>query len=156
MALHRYLLVVVLVSSSLGLIAANAQPDRASRVDTISNKTFDETVKHLEWQIGGHGMTVTSAIDYRSVLKKKGKNIPGAVMFEVMRAQWASEVLTHDPIAALALPLRIYAVEKNDGTIMVSYLRPSVILGASSDPGIIKLGIMLDEKLASVVSLATK
>jgi len=77
-------------------------------------------------------------------------------MLQVMRRAWMKTIVEHDPTAALDLPIRINVYERDDGTTVVSYYRPSAMFAAYSKPGLQELGHELDDVIGQIVHLATK
>lgn len=154
----KFLIAGVVYVGLLGQIDTLNSVHAASieRVEVVSNKTFEDTIKHLKWQFGGYGMSISWAMDHREILKRMNVEIPGAMIFEVMRAPWLTDVFKHNPSAALALPLRIIAIEGTDGKTVVSYYRPSALIGAAATGDLSEFAEKLDKKLAKIVALATK
>lgn len=128
----------------------------AIRVDQISHKTFEDTVQHLEWSCGGHGLTVVARLDYRNVLAKVDVHTKKSHMLEVMRRAWLKAIVERDPAAALDVPIRIYVYERDDGRTVVSYYRPSATFAAYGKADWQALGRELDDVLSQIVHVATK
>lgn len=145
---------------ALGVVTlAMAGPARAGevvRIDQVSHKSFQDTVKHLEWGFGGHGLTVVAQLDYANMLKKIGVHVRRSRMFEVMRRPWAKTVFAHDSAAALDIPVRIYVYERDDGKTVVSYYRPSTLFSAYGKDRLRELGEELDTAVREMVHVATK
>jgi uncharacterized protein (DUF302 family) len=124
-------------------------------VEHSSARNFDETVQQLQWGFGGYGMTEVVALDYQQILKNMKVDTNRAVMFEVMRRDWAKTLLQEDPRLGSLLPLRVYVFEDRDGTILVSYGRMGSAVERHQSQRIRALGKQLDEKLEAVVTQAT-
>jgi uncharacterized protein (DUF302 family) len=148
----------MLVALAVAMLAipALAKAVERSRVDHVSRKSFDETVKHLEWGFGGYGLAVVAQLDYQDVLGKIDIAVKRNRMFEVMRRAWGKIIFEQDAAAALALPLRIYIYEREDHQVVVSYYRPSALLGVYGKEGLTALGQQLDTVLGELVHAATR
>jgi uncharacterized protein (DUF302 family) len=148
----------VLVALALAMLAmpSLATAVEVSLIDHISHKSFEETIKHLEWGFGGYGLAVVAQLDYQDVLGKIDIPVKRSRMFEVMRRAWGKMVFEQDAAAALDLPLRIYIYEREDGRIVVSYYRPSAMFGAYGKEGLTALGRQLDTALRELVHTATR
>jgi len=127
----------------------------SDRVELASGRNFDDTVQHLQWQFGGFGLTVVTALDYQQILKKLKVQVGRAAMFEVMRRDWAKTLLKEDPTLGLILPVRVYVFERPDGVTIVSYQRPGWILETHPSEAVRKFGRMLDTKLQAIATEAT-
>ena len=125
------------------------------RVELVSGRNFDDTVQHLQWEFGGFGLTVVTALDYQQILKKLKVQVGRAAVFEVMRRDWAKTLLKEDPALGVILPVRVYVFERADGTTIVTYQRPGSMLEAHQSETVRKLGRMLDTKLQAIAGEAT-
>ncbi len=134
---HALVLGLVLAATTaIGSISAQT----LDRLDAVSNKPFDETVRRLRYSFGGYGMTVVAALDYQQILKQMKAETGRGVVFEVLRRPWAKDILEHAPAAGLAMPLRVYVHERADEKVVVSYYRPSAMLGVHAGNGLRGLG----------------
>ena len=140
---------VLAVTSAAG--AAEKAP-----ITRVSSKAFVSTIEHLEWQLGGYGITVVSRLDYRGILENMDVSSRRSQTIEILRRSWAKVVLDSDAAAAIALPLRIYLYERDDGRTVVSYYRPSSQFGDQGNEALMELGRELDSVLEGIVRLATK
>ena len=135
---------------------AAAQGTESARISHASGKSFEATVEHLEWQLGGYGINVVSRTDFRSVLVGLGIAARPSLRLEVMRGNWLKTVVEHDASAALELPLRIHVYERDDGDTTVSYNQPSATFGSYGKDVLTEMGHELDATLERVVLAATK
>jgi len=145
----RLCVLMVLLPTAVSHAAALDQ------IEQPSARSFDHTVEQLKWAFGGYGMTTVTALDYQQVLKKVHVDVGRAVMFEVMRRDWAKLLLREDPAMGIVLPVRIYVYERADGTTVVTYQRPGAALDAHGHETLRALGAQLDDKLGAVVRQAT-
>jgi uncharacterized protein (DUF302 family) len=139
----------------VGCAAIAAQPMAQDRIDVVSGLSFDETVQRLQWSFGGHGLTVVSAMKYEEVLGRKKDSSPRAVVFEVMRRDWAHRLLEADAAAGIVLPVRLYAFENAQGSTVVSYLRPGAFLESAEDEKLRNFARHLDETIGAIVDEST-
>jgi uncharacterized protein (DUF302 family) len=146
--LHLFLLMALLLTA-VGYAAA------VDQIEQPSARSFDDTVQQLKWAFGGYGMTTTSALDYQHVLSEVRVDVGRAVMFEVMRRDWAKLILREDAAMGIVLPVRVYVYERADGTTVVAYHRPGAALEAHERETLRTLGSRLDDKLRAMVRQAT-
>jgi uncharacterized protein (DUF302 family) len=125
------------------------------RTEYVSHRSFDHTIKRLEWGFGGYGITVVAQLDYPNVLRKARAQVRPARMFEVLRRPWVKAVFDSDVAAALDIPLRIYVSQRDDGKTVVRYYRPSSVFEAYGKDSLRKLGVELDAVLDEIVRVAT-
>jgi uncharacterized protein (DUF302 family) len=138
------------VMSLLATAAFAAGPEQ-----TRSQRSFDETVQHLQWAFGGFGVTTVTALDYQQILKKVRVDTGRAAMFEIMRREWLKTLLQADPSLGLSMPVRVYVFEQSDGATIVTYQRPGALTETSDNETVRALGRKLDEKLRLLVTQAT-
>jgi uncharacterized protein (DUF302 family) len=138
--------------SGAGIFAPALAQDR---IDVISWQSFDETVERLQWSIGGHGLTVVSAMKYHEILGRRKDSTPRAVVFEVMRRDWAQRLLGADVASGIVLPVRLYAFENASDSTVVSYFRPSALLDGAENETLRMLARHLDETIGAIVREST-
>jgi uncharacterized protein (DUF302 family) len=100
-------------------------------------------------------LTTVTAPDFQQILKKMKVRTGRAVMFEVMRREWAKTLLREDLAVGWVLPLRVYVFEQPDGSTIVSYSPPGAVLKTHQSEAVRALGRLLDEKLQGIVTPAT-
>ena len=132
-----------------------AQAIAQDRIDIVSGRSFEETMQRLQWSIGGHGLEIVTAMKYEEILRRKKDSSPRAVVFEVMRRDWARRLLEADPGSGVVLPVRLYAFENATGTTIVSYLRPGSLLESSDNATLREFSRHLDETIAAIVEEST-
>ena len=132
-----------------------AQAIGQDRIDIVSGRSFEETVQRLQWSIGGHGLEIVTAMNYEEILRRKKDSSSHAVVFEVMRRDWARRLLDANPGSGLVLPVRLYAFENATGTTIVSYLRPGFLLESSDNATLREFSRHLDETMGAIVEEAT-
>jgi uncharacterized protein (DUF302 family) len=136
-------------------LTAASTAEATDQVNRASDRNFEDTVQQLQWAFGGYGLTTVTALDFQQVLKNMKVQTGRAVMFEVMRREWAKTLLREDLALGWVLPLRVYVFEQPDGSTMVSYSRPGAMLETHQSEAVRALGRLLDEKLQAVVAPAT-
>lgn len=135
-----------------------AQPVSGSgsgRMEYVSDRNYLETVQHLQWALGGSGITVVHALDFQAALKKMRVQTDHAAIFEIMRREWATTLLEEDRSLASILPLRIYVFEDVNGKVWLTYDRPARTLDMHSNEKLRAFGQLLEKKMASVALQAT-
>lgn len=137
-------------------MAGLARAVEVIRIDHVSHKPFEDTIRQLEWGFGGYGLTVVLQLDYQHVLQKIDVPIKRSRMVEIMRRPWGKTIFEHDPAAALDIPFRVYIYEREDGKTVVSYYQPSSLFTAYGKEGLKELGRELDAALQEIVHVATK
>jgi len=154
-------LIQVSVISAMAMVGSVHAQERLAKtgqmhVEVISQRNFDDTVNHLKWRFGDHGMVVSWASDFARIVDHSRNKVNNAVVFELVRPSWLSTIFESEPRAALSMPVRVMVVEDASGETLVSYYRISALLGVWGDSGLEEFGIEIDEKLSRVVRLATK
>ena len=150
---------VVLLICMLGLSSGTSVANERKLNPTItSNKNFEETLKHLEWQFGTYSLTVTSAMNYVDIFKSSNIEVQDAAVFEVMRRKWIEEIIKSDAEMALWLPIRILVLGSPDGSVRISYTSPFSAAERSGykDQRVLKLLKTVDEKLRTLIRTAAR
>ena len=73
--------------------AAQVGGEESARIALVSQKSFDDTVQHLDWQLGGYGITILSRVDFGSLAETVGVSKKGSLILEVMRRSWLKDRL---------------------------------------------------------------
>ncbi len=110
-------------------MAGQAFAQAAERVDRVSTKGFEQTVKQLETALKGHGMMVVATVDYQNMLRMVGANVHGSKTLEFGKPDMMKQVMSAQPDIGLEMPLRTYVYERSDGKTVVSYYKPSAAFG---------------------------
>jgi len=129
---------------------------QSARVDTVSNKNFEATVKQLETTLRAKGMIMVATIDHQNMLRMVGGSIKGSKTFEFGKPDMLKMVMPSDPAAGLEMPHKIYVHERADGTAVVSYYKPSGGFGAYGKDQLKMVGEMMDKMFEEIVTDATK
>ena len=126
------------------------------RVDRVSNRGFEQTVKQLETGLKGHGMMVVATLDHQNMLRMAGTNIRGSKALEFGKPDMMQQVMSAHPDVGLEMPLRTYVYERTDGKTVVSYYKPSAAFGRYGTDDLKMMGQMMDKMLDEVVAEAIK
>lgn len=142
-----------------GLSAGTSVADERKLTTIVtSNKNFEETLKHLEWQFGTYSLTVTSAMNYVDIFKGGNIDVQDAAVFEVMRRKWIEEIIKSDAEMAVWLPIRILVFGSSDGSVRILYISPfsAAALSGNKDQRVLELLKTVDEKLGSLIRTAAR
>ncbi len=142
------LLFVALVPASTSL----AQ----DRVDKVSSKGFDATVKAIETTLKKNGFMIMATIDHQNMLTMVGTKIKGSKTIEFGKPEMGKMLMPMAPEAGLEMPGRFYIWERNDGKTAVGYYKPAVGFSNYGNEMITKMGEDMDEMWEMIVNEATK
>ncbi len=126
------------------------------RVDKVSAKGFDATVKAVEKTLKSKGFMIVATVDHQNMLKMVGAKIKGAKTIEFGKPDMGKMLMPMAPEAGLEMPGRFYIWERNDGKTVVSYYRPSVGFGKYGNEMMTKMGNDMDGMWGMIVNEATK
>lgn len=129
---------------------------QSARVDTVSNKNFEATVKQVETALKSRGMMITATMDHQNMMRMVGGSIRGSKTFEFGKPDMLKMVMPVELAAGLELPHKIYVYERADGKAVVSYYKPSAGFSAYGKDQLRQVGEMLDKLLEEIVADATK
>ncbi len=124
-------------------------------VDVVANGTFNQTVANVKKMVAQGGMMVMGEINQGKMLEMTGLKLNGTTLF-LGNPTVGKKLLSADPAAGLAVPIRLYIFENKDGKTTISYYKPSELLAQYHNPDIDMVGKMLDEKLENLTSMAAK
>ena len=147
-----------LIALILAVPVVSASPDGQLVRTFSSNKSFEETMKHLQWQCGTYGLTITNAMNYGDVFRKTKVTVPRSAMIEVVRQKWIEDMLNLDPSMAIVLPIRLFVLSAADGKVSVAYISPSgsAELAGNQDQRVTQLLGRIDERLTRLIEAATR
>jgi uncharacterized protein (DUF302 family) len=141
---------------ALLLGAGPAAAQSADRVDRVSARDFETTVKQLETALQGQGFMIVSRADHQNMLKMVGATVRGARTIEFGKPDMMKMHLPAHPEIGLEMPMRFYVWERADGKTVVSYRRPSAIFGAYGQPDLKMMGEMMDGMFDQLAAAAAK
>ena len=132
-----------------GPTAALAQD---GKVVLTSKAPFPRVAAALEQAIADQRMGLVCHANAQQGAAARGVKIPGNQVFLVFRNDFAVRLITADPRAAYAAPIRIYLYENREGTASLTYVKPSALFKPYAHPEVAKVGAELDpifEKIAA-------
>ncbi len=150
---------LAVVSTALSLMwSAGAAPASAqsARVDKVSNKNFETTVKQVEVALKSKGLMIVATIDHQNMMKMVGMNVKGSKTIEFGKPDMGKMLFAADPGAVLEMPGKLYIYERADAKTVVSYYKPSVGFAAYEKEDLKKIGQMMDMMVEEVAAEATK
>jgi uncharacterized protein (DUF302 family) len=124
-------------------------PSPRVRHDTL--KPFQAFTEELLMAIRHHGMGLVCRANAQAGAASRGVKIPGNQVLMIYRPDFAIRMLQADVEAGFEAPLRIYVVEKPDGTAEVSYIKPSEVFAGYNNPQLNEMARELDTIFASII-----
>jgi len=146
---------LVYIHGSYGL-AASEKDDQAKasdRVDTLSAKNFEETVKAITKSIQGKGMMVVATIDHQKMLSMVGVKMQGSKTIEFGKPDMGKMIFRMHPEAGLEMPAKVYIFENAEGKTQVSYRKSHY---AAYNPKFAEVDNMMGMMMAEIVREGTK
>ena len=139
------------------LLGAGPVPAQsADRIDRVSARNFETTVKQLETALQGQGFMIVSRADHQNMLKMVGATVKGARTIDFGRPDMMKMHLPAHPEIGLEMPMRFYLWERGDGKTVVSYRKPSAIFGGYGSDDLKMMGGMMDGMFDQLATAATK
>jgi len=126
------------------------------RVDKVSAKGFDATVKAIEKTLKSNGFMIVATVDHQNMLKMVGAKIKGAKTIEFGKPDMMKMLMPMAPEAGLEMPGRFYIWERNDGKTVVSYYNPSAGFSKYGNEMMTKMGKDMDGMWGMIADEATK
>ncbi len=145
----------ILVGVLLGLTLMNVTAAMASDgpgVRVVVDKSVDDTVSALSKMVADNGMMIMGELHQGKVLKMTGMKVKSETVF-VGNPTIGKKLLSLDRGAGLVVPFRINVFENEKGETVVSYIKPSSLLGQYDNEKIDKVAAMLDKKFAGLTSM---
>ncbi len=129
---------------------------QSARVDKVSNKNFDATVKQVETALKSKGMMIVATIDHQNMMKMVGASVKGSKTIEFGKPDMGKMLFAADAGAGLEMPGKLYVYERADGKTVVSYYKPSAGFAGYGKEDLTKIGQMMDMMVEEVVAVATR
>jgi len=145
----------ILVGALLGLTLMNVTAAMASDgpgVRVVVDKSVDDTVSALSKMVADNGMMIMGELHQGKVLKMTGMKVKSETVF-VGNPTIGKKLFSLDRGAGLVVPFRINVFENEKGKTVVSYIKPSSLLGQYDNEKIDKVAAMLDKKFAGLTSM---
>lgn len=127
---------------------------QASRVTTVAGAPFAKVAAALEQAVTDHKMGLVCHANAQRAAAGRGVTIKGNQVLMVFRNDFAVRLLNADPPAGFEAPIRIYVYENADGTATISYIRPSAVFAAYTNPEVQKVAAELDPIFKAIVDQA--
>ncbi|MBI2843917.1 MAG: DUF302 domain-containing protein [Armatimonadetes bacterium] len=147
---------IVVGTVSIAARAARAQTSDGNRVDVVSSKRFDATVKALTTALKREGMMVVATIDHQNMLSMVGASIKGSKTIEFGKPDMGKMLLPMAPEVGLEMPGKIYVWERGDGKTIVSYRKVAPLYASYGDKKIAQAGMMMDMMTSKLAEAAAK
>jgi uncharacterized protein (DUF302 family) len=144
------------LAALISAVAGRAFAVDPLRTHWVSERSFQDTIQHLEWGFGGYGITVVARLDYQSLVDKEKGSPRNSGMFLIMRQSWGKTIFEKDAAAVLDMPLRVHVYEGEDGKTVVSYYQPSSLFKVYGNDGLTAMGMEIDAVLENIARVATK
>jgi uncharacterized protein (DUF302 family) len=102
-----------------------------------TKKPMAKVLEDVAKACAAHQFGVLGTIDLKAKLHDKGQEYPRAVVvFEVCNPEQAKRALEADASVSTMLPCRISAYEMPGGTVRLSTVRPTAMIGAMGVPAL--------------------
>jgi uncharacterized protein (DUF302 family) len=125
--------------------------DTSARMSHDTNKPFQVFTRDLMVAIRKNGMGLVCRANAQAGAASRGVKIAGNQVFMIYRPDFAIRMLTADLEAGFEAPLRIYVVEKPDGTARVSYIKPSDVFAGYNNRQLDAMARELDAIFAAII-----
>ncbi|MHC4816309.1 MAG: DUF302 domain-containing protein [Planctomycetota bacterium] len=115
---------------------------------TLSNVSFEEAERKVTAALKEEGFGVLTEIDVKATLKKKlDVDFRRYKILGACNPPLAHKALTHEPLIGLLLPCNVTVMEEDDGSINVSFIKPSEMFKVVQNAELEKIAGQVDEKL---------
>lgn len=145
---------IVLILMSVWCVYApigGAAKDPSPRIRHETHKPFQAFTDDLLMAIRQHKMGLVCRANAQAGAASRGVKVPGNQVFMIYRPDFAIRMLEADVEAGFEAPLRIYVVEKPNGTAEVSYIKPSAVFAGYDNPQLNAMAVELDAIFAAIV-----
>jgi len=148
-------LFLTLAAPALLSTVARADDHASPGVETIVNGSVDDAVAKLTKMISGNGMMLMGELHQGKVLKMTGLKVQSETVF-VGNPDIGKKLFSLDRSAGLVVPFRINIYENEAGKTVVTYIKPSTVLGQYHNPKIDMIAKMLDGKFEGLTKMMEK
>lgn len=125
------------------------------RVTVESNKSFRDVTHAIERLVAKNGMMVMASVNQGKMLSMTGLKL-NARLFVIGNPNVGKKLFSEDRGVGLYVPLRIFVYSAIDGKTLISYDKPSTLLGQFNNPKVGMVAQKLDRKLAGLANMAAK
>ena len=133
---------------------AIAMPLPKDRLVIRSKYPYMDTVIRIKDTIESKDILIVGNIDHQELLTLVGLKTGGMLGIEFFHPRYGKVIAKNDGAAALEMPFRILVMEANDGSVLVTYYRPSSILAPYK--GCEGLGREIDGVMDDIVASFTR
>jgi len=131
-----------------------AMPLPKDRLVVRSKYPYMDTVIRIKDAIESKDIIIVGNIDHQELLTLVGLKTGGMLGIEFFHPRYGKVIAKNDGAAALEMPFRILVMEANDGSVLVTYYRPSSILAPYK--GCEGLGREVDGVMDDIVASITR
>jgi len=131
-----------------------AMPLPKDRLVVRSKYPYMDTVIRIKETIESKDIIIVGNIDHQELLTLVGLKTGGMLGIEFFHPRYGKVIAKNDGAAALEMPFRVLVMEANDGSVLVTYYRPSSIL--SPYKGCEGLGREIDGVMDDIVASITR
>lgn len=126
-----------------------------NRVTVASNKSFEDVVDALKALVAKNGMMVMAEVNQGQMLSMTGMSLK-ATLFLVGNPTVGKQIFEQDHAAGLYIPLRVFVYADAAGKTVVSYDKPSSLLGQFKNDKVKMVGEMLDKNIGGLATMAAQ
>ncbi len=131
-----------------------AMPLPKDRLVVRSKYPYIDTVIRIKETIESKDILIVGNIDHQELLTLVGLKTGGMLGIEFFHPRYGKVIAKNDGAAALEMPFRLLVMEANDGSVLVTYYRPSSILAPYK--GCEGLGREIDGVMYDIVASFTR
>jgi uncharacterized protein (DUF302 family) len=115
---------------------------------TLKDITFEQALERVTAALKTEGFGVLTEIDVRQTLKKKlDVDFRHYKILGACNPALAHQALQQEPLIGLLLPCNVTVFEEDDGTINVSFVKPTEMFRVVENPAMEGVARQVDEKL---------
>jgi uncharacterized protein (DUF302 family) len=114
----------------------------------LKDVSFDAAIERVTEALKQEGFGVLTEIDVRATLKKKlDVDFRNYRILGACNPRLAHQALTGEPLVGLLLPCNVTVFEEDDGTINVSFIKPTEMFKIVDNPGVEPIARQVEEKM---------
>jgi len=115
---------------------------------TLKDVSFDQALERTTAALKKEGFGVLTEIDVKETLKKKlDVDFRNYKILGACNPSLAHQALKGEPLIGLLLPCNVTVFEEDDGSINVSFIKPSEMFKVVDNPAVAPIAKQVDEKL---------
>jgi uncharacterized protein (DUF302 family) len=114
----------------------------------LKDITFEQALERVTAALKTEGFGVLTEIDVKQTLKKKlDVDFRSYKILGACNPPLAHQALQQEPLIGLLLPCNVTVFEEDDGTINVSFVKPTEMFRVVENPAMEGVARQVDEKL---------